>query len=139
MTPSTPDVDHGFEFEREFASDYGSDLVPGSGNQWYAKQDVDGAQMLWQLKSTKDTEKGFRVTPGMIKDTIDAIEAPGGVGGDYMPGWAFRVGGERFVMLRDEDYRRQVIDREHRIVLPESKGEARRRISRVPQLLREET
>jgi hypothetical protein len=130
-----PDTDHGFAFEESFAKEMGAELQPGSGNQWWARQDIDGCKKLWQLKSTKN--KVNPVNLDVIKDTIDAVEAPGGVGGDYEPGWALEIGGEVFVMERLSDWKRRFTEKEKLSLGVEGKSEAKRRMARTSQLLRD--
>jgi hypothetical protein len=130
------DSKRGYSFEEDFAREMGGDLQPGSGNQWWCKQDIDGLKKLWQLKST--TTKVNPLNLDVIKDTIDAVEAPGGVGGDYEPGWALEIGGEVFVMERLSDWKRRFTEHEKLSLGLETKGEAKRRAARSPQLLRED-
>jgi hypothetical protein len=130
------DTAKGFDFEEKFAEEIGAKLVPGSGNGWFARQDVDGCRKLWQLKST--TTKKNPIDLDVIRDTIDAVEGPGGVGGDVEPGWALEIGGEVFVMERLSDWKRRFTESERIIIGSEEKAQAKRRLARTPQLFRDE-
>jgi hypothetical protein len=125
----------GRRFEKFFADLLGVKPVKGSGNLWYAKLDVGDNNMLVSCKHT-DSES-FRVHKHLMKEAQEAINGPGGIGGDAIPALAVSVQGETFVTLRAEDMLR-LINSEHAVHMTPSKGEQKRRTAAIPNLLREE-
>ena len=99
MSQSTNNV--GREFEKEFAKEFGLELIPGSGNQWYSKLDVMGRGARWSLKATEKN------SASISKDTIEeAILACTNMSGDMtIPLWAFKIGNHEMVMMRKEDFK----------------------------------
>lgn len=129
MTPQ----DRGRDFEKRWAERMGSEPTPGSGNKWYAKQDVADGSVLWSCKSTDAAS--FSVTKDLMREVVQAINGQGGVGGGVIPGIALDVSGDEFVVLRAEDYIRMVT--EQVAYLRPSPGEAKRQRGSVPSLLRD--
>jgi hypothetical protein len=125
----------GYRFERYFAKIFGVSPTRGSGSQWTAKMDVGDGTILWSLKHT-DAES-FRVTQGLMREVIDAINGPGGVGGDVIPGLAISVQGEIYTVLRADDLIAMLTSDEVGYIRP-SKGEAKRRRARVPNMFKDE-
>lgn len=127
-------IEGGYEFEEEFAELTGSDQVPASGAGHFAKMDAEGMEVLWSLKST--TKKTFKLDGALIDECIKAVSAPGGKGGDVIPGWAIRfAGADDLVCLRLEDFIRVL--GEGRKLATKSKAEARFEASKVPALFRD--
>lgn len=79
----------GRSFEEEFAAQIGAKLQPGSGNQWFAKLDVDASNVLWSLKWTE--KRTFAITPDLILEADRATSGPAGTG--QLPAIAARIGG----------------------------------------------
>lgn len=87
----------GIDYEARLAKLLGADLVPGSGNQWYAKGDLSGRAILWFLKHTgKDF---FRVSKAVLHEAITASNKTGAI-----PAWAIDIAGEDFIMMRANDF-----------------------------------
>lgn len=124
--------DIGGKWEADFAKRIGGELVPGSGNKWYATQDVGGQSFLWQLKST--SKESLRVTADMLFDVIRSVIAPGGKGGDYMPGVALRLKGEEFIILRANDF--YSLMRDDIKIVPPTKREEKIARAGIPKFLR---
>lgn len=114
----------GQEFEKDFANRIGAKIQPGSGNQWFAKLDVNGRSFLWSLKAT--TQASFRVTKDMWVETLHAVFGPGGKGGNTIPGMAIRIDDEDYVMLRITDFL-QIVQEDIKITAPTKKEEKRKR------------
>lgn len=114
--------DIGGEFEKRFAKRIGGTIVPGSGNQWFAKLDVGSKSFLWSLKAT--AKESFRLTRGMLHETLRAIVGPGGKGGDTIPGMAVSIQGEEYVVLQLDDF--LTIVREDVKLVPPTKREEQR-------------
>lgn len=131
--PDRDAIEAGLDFERRFAETTGSDLVPASGSQWWAKLDAEGAQILWSLKNT--TKKTFSLTQALIDEGVTAVDAPGGKGDDTIPGWGIHFADEDVVVLRLSDFVRVL--GEGRKLAQKSKEEARFEASRVPALFRD--
>lgn len=132
MEKKTPQ-NRGRDFENEWAERLGTTPQRGSGNLWYAKMDVGDGTILWSCKHT-DADS-FRVNKELISEVQRAINGPGGIGGDAIPGAAIQAGGEAYVVLRADDFLR-LAQEEVKHVRP-SKAEEKRVRSRIPNLLRE--
>jgi hypothetical protein len=127
-------LEDGREFESRFADITGAELVPASGATWFAKLDAEGYQVLWSLKHTG--KKTFTLTSALFTEVIDAVEAPGGKGGEVLPGVAIEFAGEDVVAFRLGDFVR--VMGEGRVLAKKSKADTKRESSRVPILLRED-
>jgi hypothetical protein len=126
--------DRGIAFEEEFAARFGVKPHRGSGNKWYARMDLgDGQPILWSLKSTKHAS--FSVQKSDIDEVVEAVEAPGGVGGDVLPGLGVRVADLDLVVLRADDFIALIT--ESVAYLRPSKAEIKRANARVPLLFRD--
>ena len=90
----------GRDWEPIFAKSIGADLVPGSG-AFFAKLDVRGATVLWSLKHTK--HKSFSFKDDYMREAIEAIHGPGGVGGNVIPGVAFKTADGEYIAFRKDD------------------------------------
>lgn len=127
--------DRGIQFEEEFAARFGVEPHRGSGNKWYCRMDLGtGQPILWSLKSTKHAS--FSVQQSDIDEVIEAVEAPGGVGGDVLPGLGVRVRDLDLVVLRADDFIALIT--EQMAYIRPSKAEVKRAAARVSLLLRDE-
>jgi hypothetical protein len=131
--PDRSAIEAGLDFEQRFAETTGSDLVPASGSQWYAKLDAEGLSVLWSLKNT--TKRTFSLTQALIDEGVVAVDAPGGKGDNTIPGWGVHFADEDLVVLRLDDFVRVL--GEGRKLVTKSKEEARYEHSRIPALLRD--
>lgn len=135
-TDKVDDQGHGTAFEEAFARRNGLDRVPGSGNQWASKLDVEGLGARWTLKSTKF--RSFPLSLDVIQELLEACEGVGGTG--EIPMGAVELDNrhtkETIVFMRESDFNR--IQQEQISLTRETKADARRREATVPQLLREE-
>lgn len=131
MTPQ----EEGRRFEEEIAKEFGLKVVPGSGNQWYAKLDVYGKGARWSMKYT--AAQSYRLTQ---EDLTEAYVATQGISGDgSVPLMMLRIGEPEFdvVVMRKPDFvsfqagELQLIGTD----TPKA-GDQRRARARVPVLLR---
>lgn len=90
----------GREWEAEFAKSIGAQLVPGSG-ALFAKLDVRGATVLWSLKLTRN--KSFSFKDAYMREAMEAIHGPGGIGNGVIPGVAFKTEDGEYIVFRKED------------------------------------
>lgn len=130
-----PDVQHGFDFERDFAARNGLELVPGSGNQWHNTQDLTGFSARWQLKSTRF--KSYPLNHDELAELELACLGPGGTGELPLFAVNFEQRGTTYVVMRESDFHR--ITKEELKLTRETKVEARREKASTPQLLREDS
>ncbi len=125
------------EFETEFAKELGLERVPGSGNHWSRKMDVDGRGLRFSLKYTSDM--GIHIYDDTIRENIEACEGLGGSGD--IPMWAFRRGpypDVDLVMMRKDDFIR-LFGEEVKLFTPaRAKLDARRKRASTPALLRDQ-
>lgn len=127
----------GRDFERELAEELGLSLVPGSGNQWWAKLDLKGVRARWSLKYTESNSFPLRRV-----DFEEALDATTGLQGDGSTSiFAVRMEGlpDDFVMMWKNDFI-QMQAGELKFVGEDptpKKSEVRRARSRVPVLMRE--
>jgi hypothetical protein len=91
----------GRDWEKEFAVSVGGHCVPGSG-AFFSKLDVRGASVLWSLKWSGNNAS-FRFEDKLVHEALSAIHAPGGVGGDVIPGFAFKTAGGEYITFRKAD------------------------------------
>ena len=134
MKEETPQQ-RGAKFERFWAKLFGKQPQPGSGNQWWARMDVDTTPILFSCKHTD--AQHLKVTPGMMKEVQEAISGPGGIGGSAIGAIATNVGGEALVTFRAEDFLRLAQSDEIKYVTP-SHGAQKRARAKIPALLRAE-
>jgi hypothetical protein len=129
-------IEEGNKFEKFFSQLTGSELVKGSGNKWYALLDADGiGQILWSLKWT--SKKSFDLTDSLIDEMVEAVDGPGGRGGNTIPALGVGLQGEVLAVFRVQDLMR-VLSEERALFRP-SKGDVKKSLAQVPELLREET
>lgn len=124
----------GYRFERYFASLFGAKPTKGSGSHWTAKMDVADGTILWNLRHTDAAS--FRVTKDLMSETVAAINGPGGVGGDTIPGIAISVQGEIYTILRAEDFVSLLTSDEGVKYIRPSKAEAKRRRATIPNIFK---
>lgn len=123
----------GRAWEEEFSELVGGKVVQGSGNQWHSKLDVRGKSILWSCKWTGDD--GKRITPALLQEAIDAVDAPGGVGLGSMPGLAIRMREFSVIVLRVDDFVELMTQPP---AIASVKADNKRATARVPQLFREQ-
>lgn len=133
MKKKTPQ-EKGYEFERDWAEIFGVKPVKGSGSLWYLKLDVGTSHVLFSCKHTD--HQSFRVTKDLMREAVTAINGPGGSGGETEPGLAISVDGEIFVVQRAGDWLRGRTEEGMAFIKPD-KGEAKRRRSKVPSMMRD--
>lgn len=119
----------GRKFEEVWAELFGVKPQPGSGNQWYAKLDVDDSQILWSLKYTE--KKSFAITPALMKEVEQEVT------GATIPGIATSMAGEQYVTLRADDFLRLCQSGNYKYVVP-SRAEQKRARSKIPTLFRDD-
>lgn len=127
-------TDIGSWWEQEFARRVGGELIPGSGNKWYAKLDAKDAKLLWSCKATDF--KTYPVTKADLDEARRAVLAPGGIGPDYLPALAIHTSQCEFVAMAMPVFM-QMVTEPVRYVRP-SKIDTRRARSKIPQLFRNE-
>lgn len=89
--------------ETYLAKTLGGSVVPGSGNQWYAKLDVEADSIIFSCKATN--AKSMRIDRSMIDEMQNAAHGlmgqPGTIGA--MSVWL--EGGEcRLIVLMEQDF-----------------------------------
>lgn len=90
----------GTKFEEDLAKEFGLKQVPGSGNQFHSKLDVQGKGARWSLKATGNASASIK-----LADIIEAINACYNiVGQGDMPLWAYRIQNYDMIMMRKEDF-----------------------------------
>ncbi len=91
----------GREYEVMFAESIGAQQVHNSG-AGFSKLDARGSSILWSVKWS-GRHKSFRVEDAHFAEADMAINGPGGIGGDYIPGLAFATENDEYVTLRRAD------------------------------------
>jgi hypothetical protein len=119
--------ERGYSFEKVFGDVLGLEPTRGSGNQWFAKMDLNGAAILVSCKHT-DAES-FRVTKGHLREIQRACT------GEQEPALAIDVDGEVFIVQRAGDWIASRTSDAAQFIEP-SKADAKRARSKVPVLLR---
>ena len=95
-----PPKNIGTQFEEDLAEEFGLKRVPGSGNQFHSKLDIQGKGARWSLKATDNASASIKVS-----DIVEAINACYNImGSGDMPLWAYRIQGHDMVMMRKEDF-----------------------------------
>ncbi len=120
----------GREWEPIFCKSIGATLVPGSGSG-FSKLDVRGATVLWSLKHTRN--KSFSFKDDYMREAIEAIHGPGGIGGEVIPGVAFKTADGEYIVFRKDDAI-HLMNEKPGIANPSSQAPP---IDRRPHLLRE--
>jgi hypothetical protein len=119
--------ERGRKFEKRFAEMFGAKIQVGSGNQWFAKLDVDAGSILWSLKST--SKKTLNLSRATLSEAIREAGKKG-----MIPGWAGEVDGETLVVLRADDLAR--LFEEGATLRTQRKADARRERAKIPVALR---
>lgn len=127
MKKKTPQ-EAGYDFEARFGAVLGIKPTKGSGNQWHAKMDLAGANVLISCKHTE--HQSFRVEKGHLNEIRRACV------GDQEPVMAIDVDGEIFIVQRAGDWVANMTKEGGAAFIDPSKAEARRRASRLPALFR---
>jgi hypothetical protein len=124
----------GRRWERFWATIFGTEPQPGSGNQWHAKMDVADGSITWSLKWT--THQSASISKALIREADEACYKNGD---NSIPGIAIALdeGSETVVVLRAADFMRLLWAENATYIVP-SKADQKRAISRVPTLLRED-
>lgn len=125
--------ENGYKFEKDTEKDFSGRRTIGSGNRWFDRMDVGTRKILLSCKETG--HNSFRITQDDLQEAIDAVEGPGGAGGEIIPGWAIRINNNDYILLRKEDLIRMV--KEEATFIPETKSETKRRVAQIPILQRE--
>ena len=125
----------GTKFEEDLAKEFGLKRVPGSGNQFHSKLDVQGKGARWSLKATDNASASIKVS-----DIVEAIKACYNiVGSGDLPLWAYRIQGHDMVMMRKEDFiELQRGELELINTQVDEKYQQRRARANTPRLLRDE-
>ena len=102
MTPKRPQ-EIGHVHEIQLAKQIGGRVVPGSGNQWFAKLDVEAGSVIFSCKATNTAS--LRLTRDMIDEVQNAVHGlmghPGAIGA--MSLW-LGGGQTRLVVLQENDF-----------------------------------
>ena len=124
----------GRRFEAFWAKVFGVKPQEGSGNQWFAKLDVGDGSITWSCKFT--SYRSFSITKEMIRECEKGVHENGD---NSIPGMAIALddGAEVVVVLKAADFARLMTLETARYIVP-TKSEQKRRISRVPTLLRDD-
>ena len=126
----------GRDFEKQVAEFLGAEMVPGSGNQWYAKLDVGEAGGLLASLKWSTVDQMPRLTR-LMNETRQAITAPGGAGIETFG--AVILGGPQktTITMYLDDFARAF---EEKITLTrQSKVDAKIDRARTPILFREDS
>jgi hypothetical protein len=132
----------GTKFERLFAKLYNLKKVRASGALPFWKLDVEGQDILCELKATQ--KESFRVTKDILDKTSEAIYGPGGIGGDCIPAVVIcLVEGDEpaasdkvYFIFEESDIIHAFKDKKE--FFPSSKGEQKLQTSQTPGLFRQE-
>jgi hypothetical protein len=124
----------GKAWEEKVAKDTGGVVVKGSGNQPFAKLDVNGNAFLISAKAT--SFKTYPLGQAEMQEVIDAMFSPAArCAPDTTPIVALRVAGGEFGVFRWSDMLALLAD--PKPMFRAQKNEAKRRRARTPQLLRD--
>lgn len=125
----------GLEFEHLFAKSVLSKPNPGSGNKWYARMDIVDSLITWSCKFT--SKKSFSLKQSDIDEVVGVATGPGS--NDSIPALAIRIGTSDYdvVVLRKDDFLR-IVQEETKYVQA-TKTEAKRKRTKIPRLLQEES
>lgn len=100
MADLTPQQE-GRAWEPVFARSIGAELIKMSG-AGFSKLDVRGKLVLWSLKWA-GRARSFVFKDEYMDEALAAIHGPGGVGGETIPGVAFKTEGDEYVIFRKDD------------------------------------
>jgi hypothetical protein len=124
----------GRRFERFWAALFGVEPQKGSGNVWYAKLDVGDGTFTFSCKWTE--KESHSISKELLREADNAIRENGD---NSIPAIAIALDGgtETVVVCRASDFVRILESEQSRYIVP-TKGEQKRRRSRLPGLLRDE-
>jgi hypothetical protein len=93
----------GTKFEEDLAKEFGLTRVPGSGNQFQSKLDIQGKGARWSLKTTG--KKSITFSQEIVDEAVDACFGLNGDGS--IPVWALRMETPEYdlIILRKEDFK----------------------------------
>ncbi len=120
----------GLEYEERLAALLGARIQPGSGNQWFAKLDLDVAEILFSLKHT--SKASLSVTRNILSEVIHHATKIGSKGA--IPAVAVDIAGEDFVLLRANDFAK-LMEEDAKFV-PQSTASRKRHRASIPEALR---
>jgi hypothetical protein len=132
--PSETPQDAGRRFESLWAKLFGVKPQRGSGNQWFAKLDVFDGTITFSCKFT--SHRSYSVSKKLLRECEEAVYKNGD---NSIPGIAIALddGSDVVVVLKAADFVRLMSLESAKYIVP-SKSEQKRRISRIPSLLRED-
>lgn len=133
MSDDTPQK-RGRAWEPVFAKSIGGYPIKMSG-AGFTKLDVRGISILWSLKATDS--RSIRLEDAWMREALDAINAPGGVGGVMLPGLALKTAGYEYMVFRKDDAMMLMTSTEHSVATPKSYGVVDLG-RRIPEFLRNE-
>lgn len=132
MSDLTPQQE-GRAWEPLFARSIGATLIKMSG-AGFSKLDVRGQIVLWSLK-WRGNDKSFSFKDEYMREALEAIHGPGGIGGGALPGVAFKTQGGEYVAFRKDDAI-HLMEEAPGIAAAGSGALAAPRIDHTPRLLR---
>src|SRR5690349_881755 len=92
--------EEGIAYEERLAALLGTTPIVGSGNQWFAKLDLDVASIMFSLKHTG--KESLSVTKKILREAITEATKMGSK--QAIPAVAVDIAGEDFVILRANDF-----------------------------------
>lgn len=134
MAPKDTPQQRGRDFEEEFSKRTGAKQQPGSGNQHFALMDNEHVgKILWSLKYT-DFDS-FRLTKDDLKEVQNAVNGPGGVGGDTLPAMAININGLEVTIFIGDSYLK-LLEEDVKFIKPDKTTERVFRAS-IPSIMRD--
>lgn len=127
MSPADTPQGRGYSFEKIFGDALGMKPTKGSGNQWFAKMDLGGSQILISCKHTD--AQSFRVEKRHLSEIQRACS------GGQEPALAIDVDGEVYVLQRAGDWMAARTEDSTKFIQPQ-KAAMKRETVRVPGILR---
>ncbi len=128
MRSETPQ-EKGYSFEKTFGAALGMEPTRGSGNQWFAKMDLGGSQVLISCKHTN--AQSYRIEKQHLREIQRYCS------GMQEPAMAIDIDGEVYVLQRAGDWIASRTEEATRFIQPQ-KAEMKRATASVPGLLRGE-
>ncbi len=136
-------MDIGTKFEQLFKKLHNLKKVKASGALPFWKLDIEGQHILLELKATQ--KESYRLTKETLDKTSDAIYAPGGLGGDWIPAVVICLvegdepmpSDKRYFIFEEDDIIRAF--KEDREFFVSSKAEQKYQTSQIPGLFREDS
>lgn len=128
----------GYDWEEELGKDLGLKVTPGSGNQWFARMDLDDKGVVIQLKATKEDSFPWRDMIAALNECERYIGSPGGPPQDSFAIAAIRTSsldpgaGDDIICIRAGEFKRLM---QAGITLgTQSKAEAKQERARTSEL-----